>query len=104
MALKAAGAGTWFWRFDDDTLYWDGRMHEIFGTDPDTFTGHVGFFYNALDPCDRGRIGGIVQTCRVDEADYSAVFKSAAGRLISAHGQATSKYMTGICLPYNDPT
>jgi hypothetical protein len=105
MALQAAGAGQWFWRFDDDSLYWDDHMHEIFGTNPDDFTGHVSFFFNSVYPCDRERIGVHITGCRRACSSYTAEFRAGPDASpVLAFGKATEHYMTGICLrPSNAP-
>lgn len=98
MALKAAGAGRWLWRFEDDMLLWDDQMHKLFDTKDNEFTGKVNFFFSALYPCDVERVGQLVMAAKTTQGEYRAEYRTYAGRHILALGKATEHYMTGICL------
>ena len=39
LALSSAEMGTWDWDISDDSMWWDERMHTLFGLAPGAFKG-----------------------------------------------------------------
>ncbi|GEM46761.1 bifunctional diguanylate cyclase/phosphodiesterase [Deinococcus cellulosilyticus] len=52
LALKAGGVGIWEWDIHSDTLYWDDRMLELYGTNQEEFSGKLEGWEKLLHPED----------------------------------------------------
>lgn len=52
LALKAGGVGVWEWEIHSDTLYWDDRMLELYGTSREEFSGKLESWEKLLHPLD----------------------------------------------------
>jgi diguanylate cyclase (GGDEF)-like protein/PAS domain S-box-containing protein len=52
LAVQAGGVGLWHWDIEARVLHWDARMHELYGTDPGTFTGNPKDWTDRLHPDD----------------------------------------------------
>ena len=50
VAAEAANIGIWEYRLDDDELNWDERMFELYGIDPDSFSGQFSDWRNTVHP------------------------------------------------------
>ncbi len=53
LAVEAGGVGLWEYNPATKVVWWDGRMHELYGTDPDTFRGTFDEWAERLHPNDR---------------------------------------------------
>ncbi len=61
LANRAAGIGLWVYDISDQTLRWDERMHQIYGTDAAMFRGEFADWSDRLHPDDRARATEDVQ-------------------------------------------
>ncbi|NEQ49319.1 MAG: PAS domain-containing protein, partial [Leptolyngbya sp. SIO3F4] len=52
LAVKSGGIGIWEWSFVNETLTWDERMYELYGTPPEKFTGRFTDWSNRVHPDD----------------------------------------------------
>ncbi len=107
LAREASKIGTWDWFIQDDHLWWDERMHLLFGTSPETFRASVNDFTTAVHPEDRDNVGRMVEeslkTGQDFNTEYRALWKDGSIRHIGARGRV--KYneknepyrMTGVC-------
>lgn len=95
-------AGKWSWHIPSGELKWDSRMHELFSSDEESFTGQVKWFIDHLHPCDRERIGVYLHGCATDKRPYAATYRTIAGDLIHAYGNSNGDWMSGVCLPQTE--
>jgi hypothetical protein len=95
-------AGKWSWHIPSGELKWDSRMHELFSSDEESFTGDVQWFLDHLYPCDRERIGVYLQGCAVDGRAYAATYRTYVGDRIHAYGNVEGEWMSGVCLPQTE--
>ena len=58
LALSSAEMGTWDWDISADSMWWDKRMHALFGLPPNAFKGCYEDFLNIVHEEDRERIRG----------------------------------------------
>jgi phosphoserine phosphatase RsbU/P len=56
LALSSAEMGTWDWDLAADAMWWDERMHALFGLPPRTFNGSYEDFLKLIHEADRERI------------------------------------------------
>jgi PAS domain S-box-containing protein len=56
LALSSAGMGTWDWDISADSMWWDERMHALFGLRPNAFKGCYEDFLKLLHEEDREKI------------------------------------------------
>ena len=66
LALAAGGIGTWDWDLASGRITWDGRMHELYGLAPGSFSGRHADLLERLHPEDRGVLAE--QLMRIGEA------------------------------------
>nr|WP_321497476.1 PAS domain S-box protein [uncultured Methanolobus sp.] len=52
LATKSAEIGIWEWDFKANSLIWDKKMHDIYGTDPGEFTGEFRHWEEKVHPDD----------------------------------------------------
>ncbi len=58
LALSSAEMGTWDWDLTADSMWWDERMHALFGLPPNSFNGCCDDFLKLIHEEDRERIRG----------------------------------------------
>jgi PAS domain S-box-containing protein len=58
LALSSAEMGTWDWDISADSMWWDERMHGLFGLPPKAFKGSYEEFLKLIHEEDRERIRG----------------------------------------------
>ena len=58
LALSSAEMGTWDWDVPAGAIWWDERMHALFGLAPGTFKGGYEEFLGLIHEEDRERIRG----------------------------------------------
>ena len=58
LALSSAEMGTWDWDVPAGVIWWDERMHALFGLAPGAFTGNYEDFLGLLHEEDRERVRG----------------------------------------------
>ncbi|HEY5743709.1 MAG TPA: SpoIIE family protein phosphatase, partial [Terrimicrobiaceae bacterium] len=56
LALSSAEIGTWDWDFSTNLMWWDERMHRLFGVAPGTFKGTYDDFLELICEEDREKI------------------------------------------------
>jgi PAS domain S-box-containing protein len=76
LALNSAHIGTWEWDVHADLMWWDERMHTLFGLAAGAFTGRGEDFFVLLHEEDRERARGeIFRTIR-DCAEFDGEFRT----------------------------
>lgn len=56
-AAEATGFGTFDWLVQENNLYWDKKMHEIFGLNEKSKVDRNEYFFNHIHPEDQQRVG-----------------------------------------------
>ncbi|AFZ45918.1 multi-sensor hybrid histidine kinase [Halothece sp. PCC 7418] len=75
IAIQAAEMGIWEWDFVSDRLIWDQRMYEIFGVDPDAFTGTVKSWQDTLHPEDAAETIHQIERAIQGEQEFVTEFR-----------------------------
>nr|WP_215618334.1 PAS domain S-box protein [Leptothoe kymatousa] len=86
LALEAVGIGIWDWDITHNTLTWDDRFHELYGTTPAAFERNYEAWASHIYPQDRPAAEAAMQRALSNEAAYDIEF-----RVIHADG--TVRYM-----------
>lgn len=75
LALKVAGIGVWSWQVEEDSLFWDKNMFQIYGVPPSA-GGIVNYavFSNCLHPRNRDRVNQAVQNALKNSNEYNDTF------------------------------
>lgn len=89
LALASSGFGVWELDFETGRMTWDDKMHEIYGTQPDTFSGTRKDFIDRVHPEDHEQAMGREDVFQVDRQAYSCTFRiiqpGGAVRLLESH-------------------
>ena len=89
LALASSGFGVWELDFETGRMTWDEKMHEIYGTQPDTFSGTRKDFIDRVHPEDHAQAMGREDVFQVDRQAYSCTFRiiqpGGAVRLLESH-------------------
>ena len=89
LALASSGFGVWELDFETGRMTWDDKMHEIYGTQPDTFSGTRKDFIDRVHPEDHAQAMGREDVFQVDRQAYSCTFRiiqpGGAVRLLESH-------------------
>lgn len=108
LALASAEIGTWHWDVADGTVYWDDRMHDIFGVRRGAFAGNYEAFEQFLHPDDVQRVKQTIEHCLHSSEDFDIDYRvlspegnvqyitARAAVLRDEDGQP--QRMTGVCL------
>ena len=75
-ALSCAHIGTWEWDVHTDVIWWDERMHTLFGFSAGTFTGHREDFFGLLHEEDRERARREIARTMEDCAEFEGEFRT----------------------------
>jgi len=101
LALEIGGIGIWEWNLDRTNtsggrLFWDNRMHALFGTDAVSFGGNYEAFEECLSREDAKRVNEAVMASLTTNAPYNYLFRSQInGKLIRGKGKAFFNRTTG---------
>ncbi|MFQ5618108.1 MAG: PAS domain S-box protein, partial [Rhodospirillales bacterium] len=76
LSLAAARVGTFCWNIQEDTNFWDDRMHEIWGLEPGTYTSTAtkDFFAN-VHPEDAEWVNQTVDRTINDDAEHNIEYR-----------------------------
>jgi PAS domain S-box-containing protein len=112
LALGASNIGTWTWDVHQDSIYWDDRMHAIFGLDAGTFEGSYEHFLRRVHADDVERVKQAVnQTLEenaVYDVDYRVVWPDGSEHHLTSRAavvrdaQGQPRRMTGVCLDISE--
>jgi PAS domain S-box-containing protein len=90
LAASAAGIGIWELETETDSLFWDERMHELYGTSPVLFNPTVTDWINFVHPDDRQRMKearmNVIEQGGPYENEFRIVTEDGTLRHISSHG------------------
>ncbi|MEA5465984.1 PAS domain S-box protein [Leptothoe sp. PORK10 BA2] len=86
LALEAVGIGIWDWDITHNTLTWDDRFYELYGTTSEAFERNYEAWANRVHPEDRPAAEAAIQRALRNEEIYDIEF-----RVIHADG--TVRYM-----------
>ena len=75
IALEAVGIGIWDWDIIHNTLAWDQRLYELYGTTPETFEGNYDAWARRVHPDDRPTAEAAIQRALRNEAVYDIEFR-----------------------------
>ena len=106
VALRAGRVGLWSRNLLTDRADWSAQIHEIFGTDPDSFDSSTAGLMSIIDPEDRDAVSQAVQDSIVNHTDVVTEFRiklrSGEVRWIWTQGHAvydedgTATHMLGV--------
>ena len=109
LALTSAEIGAWSWNLETGDLFWDDRMHDIFGLRRDTFEGTHAAFLSHLHEADAGRVEEALLR-RIDhpdedlDVDFRVRWPEGTLRDVTCRGAALrddrgkTVRITGVCL------
>ncbi|PZV12024.1 MAG: hypothetical protein DCF22_13265 [Leptolyngbya sp.] len=75
LALKSGAIGIWEWNVTTNSLTWDNRMYEFYGTTPDQFTHAYDAWTSRLHPDDRPFVEAAIHQALDGEKDYEPEFR-----------------------------
>lgn len=113
LALTSAEIGAWSWDLETGDLFWDDRMHDIFGLRRDTFGGTHAAFLSHLHEADAGRTEEALARCidHPDEdldVDFRVRWPEGTLRDVTCRGaalrddQGKTVRVTGVCLDISE--
>ncbi len=90
-ALKAPGIGVWEYDITDQTLIWDERMYELYGTQKEEFSGAYEAWENGVHPSDRDSATVALEESVLSGEDFDTEYRvcwpNGEIRHIEAHGK-----------------
>lgn len=105
-ALRAGRVGLWSRNLLTDRADWSSQLHEIFGTNPETFDSSTAGLMSIIDPEDRASVKQAIQNAIVNHTDVAMEFRiklhNGEMRWVSTQGHAvydehgTATQMFGI--------
>lgn len=75
IAAEAAGIGVWDRDILHDRLTWDNRMFQLYGIQPDEFTGAYEAWHRGVHPDDRQRVGEEVAAAEAGNKSFDTEFR-----------------------------
>ncbi|QIR41086.1 PAS domain S-box protein [Tolypothrix sp. PCC 7910] len=75
LAVQSGGFGIWEWDIANDVLFWDERMHELYGVQPSEFDGVYETWIQRIHPDDRAAADALSQRARQGETEYNTEFR-----------------------------
>ncbi len=89
LALASSGFGVWELDVETGRMTWDDKMHRIYGTQPERFSGTRKDFTDRVHPEDHERAMGRDEVFQADRQAYSSTFRiiqpGGAVRLLESH-------------------
>ncbi|MBN1611563.1 MAG: PAS domain S-box protein [Polyangiaceae bacterium] len=90
LALGSGGLGVWDWDIQNNDMFWDDRMLELYGVSRQDFVGGVEAWKQALHPEDQQRALAESQAALAGRAEYDTEFRilrpDGSVRFIKANG------------------
>jgi PAS domain S-box-containing protein len=113
LSLKSGNIGYWDWDIDQDILFWDDRMYELYGVTKKSDARLVyDIWANGMHPDDRKDIETLVQQVLLGQAEYDAEYRvihpDRSIHFIKAYGtllrdaQGVPKSMIGVNFDISD--
>jgi two-component system, cell cycle sensor histidine kinase and response regulator CckA len=75
LATASGHLGIWDWDISTGALTWDGRMFEMFGIEPGSFTGTAESFQKAIHPDDLEKTSEAIKSAIKGERDYDVDYR-----------------------------
>jgi diguanylate cyclase (GGDEF)-like protein/PAS domain S-box-containing protein len=75
LAVQAGGVGLWHWDLGTRVLDWDQRTHELYGTDPEGFSGRFEDWIERLHPEDAERAQRDIQETAERQTPFDGVYR-----------------------------
>jgi PAS domain S-box-containing protein len=75
LATQAAKLGIWDWNITNNKMHWDGRMLELYGLTPETFSEGIEAWQKGLHPEDRDRTIEECQAALRGEKEWDTTFR-----------------------------
>ncbi len=75
LATSAAQLGVWDWNVQENTMDWDDRMFELYGTTRESLPSGAQAWTDLLHPEDRARVGGLYQAALDGGGKFDATFR-----------------------------
>jgi len=108
LAVISAGIGIWDWHIAENTLIWSESMHQLFGTNPKTFSNDFDGFLASIHPSDRNKLEENIREATESKDDYfrseyRIMLKKGVIKIINAEGRlhydddGNAIRMTGVC-------
>ena len=107
LALVSARMASFDWDIVGNKRIWSDGVHALLGTQPETFTGAAGEFFQAIHPEDQSAVQAAlvraVETTSAYETEYRAVWPDGSVHHIAARGKVhrddagRAVQMTGVC-------
>lgn len=91
LATEAARIGIWDFNIESGQLVWDDMMHDLYGTEPETFSGTFQDWASSIHPEDLEPTQSAFQQCLAQEATFESTF-----RIVK--GDGTVKYLGGLAM------
>ena len=79
-ALKAANVGIWIWKFDDNSLWWDGGMLDLYEVKREDLTGTYVDWSSRLHPDDLAVTEARLAHCRATNEPFDYIFRIKSSR------------------------
>ncbi len=112
LAVKSGGIGIWEWNFINEQLTWDKRMCELYGIQPEAFTGDLTDWSTRLHPDDSAEAQAQFQKSIIEnkelDIEFRVIHPSGQVRYIKANGlvqhgdTGKPKSMIGINVDISD--
>jgi PAS domain S-box-containing protein len=107
LALHSSRMATFDWDIVNNKRSWSDGVHELLGTNPETFTGEAEEFFEVVHPEDRGTVkAALARAVEITgelETEYRAVRPDGSMRHIAARGKVNRNsegqavLLTGVC-------
>lgn len=75
LATSSAKMGIWDWDLVNDALRWDERMFELYGIEPENFTGAYESWQHGMHPDDQEWVNRELDEAIAGTKDFNAVFR-----------------------------
>ncbi|MBD2165150.1 PAS domain S-box protein [Calothrix membranacea FACHB-236] len=75
LAVQSGGFGIWEWDIVNDVLFWDERMHELYGIQPSEFDGVYDTWIQRVHPDDRAAVEALSQRVLQGQIEYNTEFR-----------------------------
>lgn len=112
LATSSARLGIWDWNINENTMSWDDRMFELYGTTKETFSNNLETWMNCLHPDDKEKTIADCQAALQGEREFDTIFRvlhrDGAVRYLKANGlvirgaEGTVERMIGVTIDISD--
>lgn len=99
LALDAAQMGMWDWNLTTDKVWWDERQYQLFGINPEDFSGNATQAMDNVHPDDRKNLKAAIERAVSQNAPFKAEFRvihsDGSVRWLAARGQMVDRIADG---------